>query len=109
MFGSDDSEPTLGEVENAFQPAKEVRTPDRFAGREQAVEEAYYGLLTEGSNIAVVGNRGIGKSSLARQVLRMAQGDTELLEKYGYNIKERLDFCQYTSHVGILYPALVSY
>lgn len=92
MFGSDDSKPTLGEVENAFQPAKEVRTPDRFAGREKAVEEAYYGLLTEGSNIAVVGNRGIGKSSLARQVLKMAQGDTELLEKYGYSIKERLDF-----------------
>ncbi len=92
MFGSEDSKPTLGEVENAFQPAKEVRTPDRFAGREQAVEDAYYGLVTEGSNIAIVGNRGIGKSSLARQVFSMAQGNTNLLVKYGYDIKDKLDF-----------------
>jgi Cdc6-like AAA superfamily ATPase len=92
MFGDRDDKPTLGDIENAFQPAKEVRTPDRFAGREDAVEEAYYGLLTGGSNIAIVGNRGIGKTSLARQVIQMSKGNTDLLEKYGYSIKDRLDF-----------------
>jgi Cdc6-like AAA superfamily ATPase len=92
MFGSKDNKPTLGEVENAFQPAKEVRTPERFAGREDAVEDAYYGLVTEGSNLAIVGNRGIGKSSLARQVIKMSTGDKTLLKKYGYNVEGRLDF-----------------
>ena len=57
--------PTLAQIENAFQPAREVTDADRFAGRREAVSEAYYALLSAGTNIAIVGNRGIGKTSLA--------------------------------------------
>ena len=55
------SKPTLGSVENAFQPAKEISNSDKFAGRSGAVEGAFLGLIAEGANIAIVGNRGIEK------------------------------------------------
>lgn len=74
-------QPTIAQIENAFQPAKEIDVPNRFAGRHQSVIDCYYALATQGANIAIVGNRGIGKSSLARQVIRMATGDNTLVEK----------------------------
>jgi Cdc6-like AAA superfamily ATPase len=85
-------EPTISKIENAFQPAKEIDTPDRFAGRRQAVQDCHLGLIAHGANIAIVGNRGIGKSSLARQVILMATGDNELLKKLNYPTSEHLDY-----------------
>jgi Cdc6-like AAA superfamily ATPase len=52
----------------------------------------FYALVAEGTNIAIVGNRGIGKSSLARQVIHLATGDNTLLEKLGLPTSERHDF-----------------
>ncbi|MGE0489766.1 MAG: AAA family ATPase [Vulcanimicrobiota bacterium] len=71
----------IRDIENAFQPAIEVKDPKRFAGRKSYVQDAYRALLSEGTNIAVVGNRGIGKSSLARQIVSMASGHDDLLKK----------------------------
>ena len=84
--------PTVSQIENAFQPAKEIDSAERFAGRTHAVQDAYYALLAAGSNIAIVGNRGIGKTSLARQVVAIASGDNSLLTKLGINAPEKLDF-----------------
>ena len=84
--------PTISQVENAFQPAKEVADPEKFAGRRDAVQQAYYGLIGEGAHIAVVGNRGIGKTSLARQIINLASGDNELLEKLQLTHDRKLDF-----------------
>jgi Cdc6-like AAA superfamily ATPase len=84
--------PTLSEIENAFQPAREIDAPSRFAGRRQAVLDCYYALVTDGANIAIVGNRGIGKSSLARQVMHMATGENTLLERLQQPVSERHDF-----------------
>jgi MoxR-like ATPase len=61
------TKPSITQIENAFQPAREITDAVRFAGRKQAVSDAYYALLSDGANIAIVGNRGIGKTSLARQ------------------------------------------
>lgn len=85
-------QPSISQIENAFQPAKEIDVPDRFAGRHQSVLDCYYALATEGANIAIVGNRGIGKSSLARQVIRMATGENTLIEKSLDHPSERHDF-----------------
>ena len=86
-------QPTLSQIENAFQPAKEIDAPDRFAGRQQSVIDCYYALATQGASLAIVGNRGIGKSSLARQVIRMATGDNTLIEKsLDHRVLERHDF-----------------
>lgn len=84
--------PTITEVENAFQPAKEVSSATRFAGRKEAVSEAYYALIASGAHIAIVGNRGIGKTSLARQITNIATGDNDLLQKLGLPHDRHLDF-----------------
>lgn len=83
---------TVSNIENAFLPAKEIDSAERFSGRKTAIEDCYYALLSNGTNIAIVGNRGIGKSSLARQVANMAQGNNEILKKLDLPHKERLDY-----------------
>ena len=45
-----------------------------------------------GAHIAIVGNRGIGKTSLSRQIANIATGDNDLLEKLGLPHDRRLDF-----------------
>jgi len=71
----------LKQINNAFLPAKEITESEKFSGRKKYVEEAYHSLLSDGTNIAIVGNRGIGKSSLARQIINIGQGDNSLLDK----------------------------
>ncbi|MCB9266524.1 MAG: ATP-binding protein [Lewinellaceae bacterium] len=83
---------SIKQVENAFLPAKEISDPDKFAGREEYVKAAYLSLLTEGSNIAIVGNRGIGKSSLARQIINISQGDNRILERLDIHADQTLDY-----------------
>jgi Cdc6-like AAA superfamily ATPase len=84
--------PGITQIENAFQPAKEVDNSNRFAGRRDAITESYYGLVAQGAHIAIVGNRGIGKTSLARQVLNMASGDNSILERLGLPNDRKLDY-----------------
>jgi AAA+ ATPase superfamily predicted ATPase len=84
--------PTITQVENAFQPAKEVDTAARFAGRREAVRDAYYGLIARGSHLAIVGNRGIGKTSLARQVLNLSRGDNDLVSKLNLPHDRKLEY-----------------
>ncbi|TGE25040.1 ATP-binding protein [Hymenobacter aquaticus] len=83
---------TLKQTENAFVPAKEISDPKKFAGRGEYVRDAYLALMSEGGNIAIVGNRGIGKSSLARQIIKISQGDNELLSKLNIHHDEKLDY-----------------
>ena len=88
--------PSIREIENAFLPAKEITDADRFAGRKQGVQDAYFSLIAEGANVAIFGNRGIGKSSLARQIINIASGNNDLLTKLGLSFDEQLDFlCVY--------------
>jgi len=66
---------------NAFSPASGVEDPQRFAGRRDEVEDLANALVTKGSIPLVYGDRGLGKSSLALQLSRIAQGDVELLSE----------------------------
>lgn len=84
--------PSLYEIENAFQPAKEISDIDRFAGRAKPVREAFLALLAEGANLAIVGNRGIGKTSLARQIQNFGRGDNSLLHKLGIELDHVHDY-----------------
>jgi Cdc6-like AAA superfamily ATPase len=51
-------------------------------------------LLSEGTSLAIVGNRGIGKTSLARQIVSIASGNYDLLEKLNlkFDKSHKLDF-----------------
>ncbi|WP_402373995.1 AAA family ATPase [Isoptericola rhizosphaerae] len=71
-------------VANAFVPSKEIADPHRFAGRRSAVRHLAEALHEDRSLIVIYGPRGIGKSSLAMQGSRIAQGDVELLSQVEY-------------------------
>ncbi|MDN4486576.1 ATP-binding protein [Demequina sp. SYSU T00039] len=71
-------------IANAFVPSKEIADPQRFAGRRSAVRHLAEALHEDGSLIVIYGPRGIGKSSLALQGSRIAQGDVELLSQFEY-------------------------
>lgn len=69
---------------NAFKPSRSIRNPANFAGREIEILELIDALLTDGSCPVIYGERGLGKSSLAIQVARIALGDQALLESLGH-------------------------
>lgn len=70
----------------AFQPAKEISDPKRFAGRRQELE-AGAELIAAKDHVFIYGPRGIGKSSLARQLELIAKGNSELLEEIDSPLK----------------------
>lgn len=83
---------TINQIANAFMPAKEISEAKLFAGRGVQVNDILFALNTDGSNIAIVGGRGIGKSSLARQIINIGQGNNELLDKLGIHHDAKLDY-----------------
>lgn len=91
IFGKP-KKPSLKDTENAFQPAKEISDVERFAGRQKPVNDAFLALLAEGANIAIVGNRGIGKTSLARQIQKFAGGHNELVDRLGLKLDHKFDY-----------------
>ncbi len=64
---------------NAFVPSRSQDDPDRFAGRAKEIKELADALQEEGSVPLIYGQRGLGKSSVAAQLSRIAQGDVTLL------------------------------
>ena len=41
------------EIVSAFISSKEISNAERFAGRKEFVNDAFYGLWTEGANLAI--------------------------------------------------------
>jgi hypothetical protein len=64
---------------NAFSPSIETIDPARFAGRRAIILRLTDVLHTDGLSAIIYGDRGIGKSSIAAQIERIALGDSELL------------------------------
>ena len=65
---------------NVFSPAIAAGIPQRFAGRKKQIAELTDALHVDGACPAIFGDRGLGKSSLALQLERIALGDVELLD-----------------------------
>lgn len=66
---------------NAFTPAKEVQDIERFAGRVETLNSISSALQSEGSQIVLYGQRGIGKSSVARVLSQLAQNDKAAIDR----------------------------
>jgi Cdc6-like AAA superfamily ATPase len=66
---------------NAFTPAKEVQDIDRFAGRERELLALSSALQSDGAQLVLYGQRGIGKSSLARVLLQLATSDPSVIAR----------------------------
>lgn len=65
---------------NAFVPSSSMNDPTRFAGRAEEVKALADAIHTDGSVPLIYGQRGLGKSSIAVQLSRIAQGEKTLLE-----------------------------
>ncbi len=83
---------TLAKIENAFLPSKEITDAGRFSGRRDLIKNLYQSAISTGSNIAIIGNRGVGKSSLSRQLMNLAVGSNEILKKVGLHEEPKLDY-----------------
>ncbi|WP_291862609.1 ATP-binding protein [Marinilabilia sp.] len=83
---------TIKQISNAFIPAREIDDSEKFAGRSSYIQNAFFALNSKGNNIAIVGARGIGKSSLSRQIINLSQGDNSLLEKLEIFYDDSLDY-----------------
>lgn len=60
-----------------------IRDPNRFVGRTELIRDCIKALNTRTGVIAVYGKRGVGKSSLLRQLQHMALGDYTLARGAG--------------------------
>ncbi|WP_417792182.1 hypothetical protein [Stutzerimonas xanthomarina] len=60
-----------------------ITDPNRFVGRIDLIRSCMQALNSPTSLIAIYGKRGVGKSSLLRQVQQMALGDYTLATKAG--------------------------
>jgi len=67
-------------VLNAFRPGTAIDTPRRFAGRKQHIAALSDAIQTHGTCPVIFGERGLGKTSVAMQIDRIARGDIELLQ-----------------------------
>jgi energy-coupling factor transporter ATP-binding protein EcfA2 len=68
------------DVISSFQPAKEISDPRRFSGRREQLISGTQ-LLLAGDHIFIYGSRGIGKSSLAKQLEVIANGNQQILQE----------------------------
>jgi Cdc6-like AAA superfamily ATPase len=66
---------------NAFTPAKEVQDIDRFAGRGRELGALSNALQSDGAQLVLYGQRGIGKSSLARVLVQLASANKDVLAR----------------------------
>lgn len=66
---------------NAFRPGAAMDLPSQFAGRKAEIETLVDALYVDGTCPIIFCDRGLGKTSLALQIERIALGDTELLDE----------------------------
>jgi Cdc6-like AAA superfamily ATPase len=73
---------TLMEPEQGF-TSSVIRDPKRFVGRADLIKSCMNALNAKEGLIAVYGKRGVGKSSLLRQIQQMANGNYDLAQRAG--------------------------
>jgi Cdc6-like AAA superfamily ATPase len=61
-------------IDQAFLPAREIEIPDLFSGRREEIIQGLYALRSQGASICIYGKRGVGKSSIAKQLRLVASG-----------------------------------
>ena len=69
------------DLQNVFTPAAAIEDSQRFSGRQEQLEKISLALQSEGTQIVIYGDRGVGKSSLARQLSALARGDQTLIDR----------------------------
>ncbi len=88
----------IEKIQNAFSPSKEINDPEYFVGRHEEIKNSILALSEKGSFIAIHGLRGVGKSSIAKQIKLIAKGN-KLLGK-------SLNLDRFIPHKGFDYLTL---
>jgi hypothetical protein len=92
----------ITDINDAFSPTHEIDDPNKFIGRYEEIESLILGLSTDSSFLSIFGIRGIGKSSIGRQIKLIAEGDKTLpkelaldylLPKKGFDFMVHLVSC----------------
>lgn len=73
----------IDQINKAFSPAQEIQDPKLFVGRRDEIEAGMKALSNSGGFIAVFGQRGVGKSSMAYQLKLIAEGSCILPKTLG--------------------------
>lgn len=108
----------LNKIDLAFHPASEIRDPTYFIGRKNEISDAIKALRETGSFLSIWGNRGVGKSSIARQIQIIAEGKNNYLPKQlglqrllpekGFNFITHMVFCdKFTKNIQDLIGRIV--
>jgi Cdc6-like AAA superfamily ATPase len=83
---------TINQITNAFIPSKEITDAKLFAGRTSQIRRIFRALNSDGTNIAIIGGRGIGKTSLSRQILNIGDGKCVILDKLKIKYDSKLEY-----------------
>ncbi|MFX0117578.1 MAG: AAA family ATPase [Candidatus Hodarchaeota archaeon] len=70
-------------IDQAFLPAKEIEAPDLFIGREEEIVQGLHALRSKGASLCIYGQRGVGKTSIAKQLRLVAAGYSRLTDLIG--------------------------
>ena len=73
----------IDRIHHAFSPAREICDPHLFVGRQQEIEAGLGSLMNRGGFMAIIGPRGVGKSTLGCQIKLIAEGETALPHMIG--------------------------
>ncbi|MEO9965470.1 MAG: hypothetical protein ABJF11_06770 [Reichenbachiella sp.] len=70
----------ISTIKSAFKPSSEISDPNFFAGRKETIKKAIIDFQDDGAFMVVHGLRGVGKSSVAKQLKLIAEGDKRLIK-----------------------------
>lgn len=77
---------------NIFTPDSAISSIEKFAGRQKELDKISDALQADGTSLVLYGNRGVGKSSLARQIENLAQGDQSVIGRLTHKPFKPIDF-----------------
>jgi len=75
-----DKTPQFQIIDQAFLPAREIEIPELFSGRKDEIIQGLHALRSQGASICIYGKRGVGKSSVAKQLRLVASGYSVLTD-----------------------------
>jgi hypothetical protein len=81
------------DINKVFLPSRAIRGEhqEQFVGRNDTIRKGIVGLHNDGACLAIIGARGIGKTSLGWQILEILSGNTNLLTRNNIHIPVRLE------------------